>query len=102
VNWGQSADADRPSGLQWYEVSFYIKTAKVGEERLIYAVTYEFDPVMEQGYVYLPGKDDERYRRNVHTIYRGNEGSWFRASRAWEEVARPLIAKAKHRRQKDK
>jgi hypothetical protein len=92
VNWSQGIVAERPSGLHRYEVSVY---AKCPQERLIYVVFYEYDPLMEQGYVYLPGKDDERYRLNVSTIYRGVEGSWFRAWRAWENVARPLIAKAK-------
>jgi len=92
VNWSQGADAERPSGLQRYEVSFYVKAK---EERLIYVVFYEYDPSTEQGYVYLPKYSEEWGKLNEGTILHGVEGHWFRASRAWESVARPLIAKAK-------
>jgi hypothetical protein len=57
-------------------------------------VYYAFSPDAEQGYVYVPGESDEWYRLNVHTIFRGVEGKWFRAWGAWESVARPLIKKA--------
>lgn len=92
VNWSQGADAERPSGLQRYEVSFY---AKLPEEQLIYVVFYEYDPSIEHGYVYLPRYSEEWWKLNVRTIWHGVEGHWFRASRAWESVARPLIGKAK-------
>ena len=92
VNWSQGGDAERPSGLHRYEVSFY---AKVPEERLIYVVFYEYDPSTEQGYVYLPKYTEEWGKLNTRTILHGVEGHWFRASRAWESVARPLIAKPK-------
>ena len=91
VNWSQ-AIAERPKGLQRYEVSFY---AKMPNERLVYVVFYEFDPATEHGYIYLPSRADESYWLNVGTIARGVEGRWFRAWGAWEGVARPLIAGAK-------
>lgn len=93
VNWAQGAVADHPPGLERYEVSFYWQ--RITNEGPAYVVFYEYTPSIEQGYVYLPGKSEEWYRRNVSTIFRGVEGSWFRASRKWEEIARPLIAKAK-------
>jgi len=91
VNWSQQADAERPNGLRRYEVSFY---AKRQEERLIYVVFYEYDSSIEQGYVYFPKYGEDWWRLNVGTVARGIEGHWFRASRTWERVARPLIAKA--------
>lgn len=91
VNWSQPM-AEPPKGLQCYEVSFY---AKMPIERLVYVVFYEYDPAKEQGYIYLPGRADESYWLNMGTIARGVEGKWFRASGAWEGVARPLIAGAK-------
>jgi hypothetical protein len=91
VNWAQGAVAERPQGLTRYEVSFYWN--RITNEGPAYVVFYEYAPSIEQGYVYLPGPADEWFKRNVRTIYRGVEGSWFRASRRWEEIARPLIAK---------
>lgn len=93
VNWAQGAVAERPQGLARYEVSFY--WSRITNEGPAYVVFYEYAPSIEQGYVYLPGKSEEWYVRNVRTIFRGIEGSWFRASHKWEAIARPLIAKAK-------
>ena len=41
-----------------------------------------------------PGRTEQWYRLDVSTILRGVEGKWFRASKLWEGVARPLIAGA--------
>ena len=90
--------ADRPSGLQRYEVSFY---AKMPEERVIYVVFYEYDPATEYGYVYFPGRTEEWHRLNVTSILRGVEGKWFRAWSVWEGVARPRIAGVKTNRQRE-
>ena len=91
IDWSQGV-AEHPKGLQRYEVSFY---AKLPNERLIYVVFYEYDPATEQGYIYLPGRNDEWYRLNVSTIIHGVEGRWFRACSGWDSVARPLIAGAR-------
>ncbi len=86
--------AEQPHGLQRYQVSFY---AKWPTERVIYVVFYEHDPGTEQGYIYLPGRtdEDEWYRLNVGTIFRGVEGYWFRAGSRWDIVASRLIASAR-------
>lgn len=97
VNWAQGAVADRPKGLSRYQVSFYVKNKQKNEEYLVYVVFYEFDPANAQGYVYVPGRTDEQYERNTFSIYHGVEGNTFRAWQAWEDVAKPLIAKAKDR-----
>jgi hypothetical protein len=88
INWSQGPIAEPPKGLQRYEVSFY---AKMPNERLVYVVFYEYDPMTQHGYVYLPGRADEWYRLNVGTIYRGVEGRWFRAWSEWDSLARPLL-----------
>jgi hypothetical protein len=87
VDWSQSVD-HRPEGLQRYRVSFY---AKVPDEKLIYVMFYEYDPLRGSGYVYLPGRTDEWYWLNMGTIARGVEGHWFRASSDWDKVASKLI-----------
>jgi hypothetical protein len=92
INWAQGPVVERPPGLQRYQVSFY---AKLPAERRIYVVFYEYDPATGRGYVYLPAKADKWYALNVSTILRGVERKWFRAWKAWDEVAGPLVAGAK-------
>jgi len=73
---------------QWprYDVAFY-----AGTDKPVYVVAYQFSPSTQQGYVYIPPT-----RLNRSTIGRdGMEDWWLPASRAWERVARPLIAKTK-------
>jgi hypothetical protein len=91
VDWSHPM-VGHPTGLHRYEVSFY---AKMPDERLIYVVFYEFDPTIKQGYVYLPGRNEEWYQLNVSALIHGVEGKWLPAWSAWEDVARPLIAGAK-------
>ena len=61
----------------------------------MYAVSYAFDAVTGEGYVYLPGKDDENYRLNVHTIIRRVEGKWFHSWAKWDSVAEQQIESRK-------
>lgn len=86
----------RPSGLPRYEVSFFVKYANrpldSQTEQLAYVVLYEWDPAQRVGYVYLPGPSDTNYRLNVRSIHReGRNGHWFRATRARQDAAAPLI-----------
>jgi hypothetical protein len=75
IDWSKGIVAERPNELQHYEVSFY---ANHQGERLVYVVSYDYNPSTEQGYVYLPGKADESYRLNTFAIYRrGLEGTGF-------------------------
>jgi hypothetical protein len=99
ADWLSGAAADRPSGLQRYEVSFYVNDARAtgsqpGPERLAYVVSYEYDARTSRGYVYLPGKDDRWYPLNAATIYRDREGTWFHATRAWQDAVVPLVSNA--------
>ena len=57
----------------------------------MYAVSYAFDAVTGEGYVYLPGKKDENYVLDVHTIIRRVEGKWFHSWAEWDSVAQQLI-----------
>jgi hypothetical protein len=85
------------SGLQHYEVSFYegCRTRNdwctEKEPRLVYVVSYDYDPSSPRGFIYLPGKDDPSYDINVRTIWRRIEGNWFFATGSWEKFIRPVI-----------
>jgi hypothetical protein len=92
IDWSQGPVRETPKTLRRYQVSFYAGAPP--NERIVYVVYYVFNPGAGPGYVYLPGKSDEWYGLNVHSIFRGEEGKWFPAWNAWERVARPLIEKA--------
>ncbi len=97
INCSKGIIAERRTGLQHYEVSFYSKFP--GERpvyQVIYVVSYDYDPSMEQGYIYLPGKADESFKFNGRMWHgHGFEGNWSCATSAWESFVRPLIAKAR-------
>jgi hypothetical protein len=88
VDWSEGPTSEPPKSLPRYQVLFY---ANLPTERLAYAVVYAFDPVTGEGYVYLPGKGDENYRLNVHTIVRKVEGKWFHSWDKWDSIAQQLI-----------
>jgi hypothetical protein len=93
IDWPKGIVADKPRGLQHYEVAFY--TSLKGQPPA-YVVLYEYDLEKNQGFVYLPGQGDQWYAANVFSIAHGHdfEGHWLRATSAWESFVRPLIAKA--------
>ena len=96
VDWSSGAVSERPSGLERYQISFYVNdhsASRSGPARLAYVVSYEYDSATAQGYVYLPGKTDQWYSLNTESIYRGREGNWFRAAAAWQDAVVPLIAR---------
>jgi hypothetical protein len=93
IDWSQGRMSP-PKGLPPYEVSFYADFGDK-EEKRVYVVSHEYDPSSRQGYVYLPGKGERWYQLNAGSIFRGVEGNWFSAWSSWEDVARPLIEKAK-------
>lgn len=102
IDWPKGIVAERPTGLQHYEVSFYSGCRlsesgwRTSEPSLSYVVFYDYDPSMEQGYIYLPGEADELFKFNGSMWHgHGFEGNWSRATRAWESFVRPLIAKAR-------
>jgi len=101
IQWSKGVVAELPNGLQHYEVSFYSGCdigewgCRTSEPSLSYVVFYDYDPSMEQGYIYLPGKADELFKFNAIWHGHGFEGSWLHSTSAWENFVRPLIAKAK-------
>ena len=92
IDWSHGVVAERPIKLQHYEVAFY---AADPDTRLVYVVAYEYSPSTVQGYVYLPGRADQWYHLNTRTIFRRQEGNWFRATSAWNNFVGPLIARTK-------
>ena len=104
IDWSKGIVADRPIGLQHYEVSFYSGcqigeyNCRTSEPSLTYVVFYDYDPSMDQGYIYLPGNVGELGNLNgIRWHGHGYDGNWLRATSEWEKFARPLIAKAKAR-----
>ncbi|PYU96004.1 MAG: hypothetical protein DMG25_02825 [Acidobacteria bacterium] len=101
IDWSKGVVGQLPAGLQQYEVSFYTACrmseygCRTSEVSLVYVVLYAYSPSTEQGYVYLPGRDDELFKFN-HAMWHGHgfEGNWLRATSAWEKFVRPLIARA--------
>ena len=87
INWSKGIVAERPTGLQHYKVSFHSKLP--GERpayQVIYVVSYDYDPSMNQGYIYLPGKTDEwiKFQRMWHG--HGFEGNWACANECVGEL----------------
>lgn len=94
VDWASGFVTKRPSELRNFELSFYVRYANrpfsERTDQLAYIVSYAVDPATGEGYVYLPGRSDEPYRLNTRAIYRGCEGSWFRANVAWQAAFRDV------------
>ena len=97
IDWPKGMVAERPAGLQRYEISFYIGSREPETKvQGSYVVTYGFDPSTEHGYVYLPTGRERVWNTtfmNTAFIYHGVEGNWFHSSNKWESLVRPLIEK---------
>ena len=95
IDWPKGMAGERPADLQRFDVTFWMHNAPVAREMHgWYVVTYAFDPSSAGGYIYLPGRNDDGFRRNVSSIVHGVEGNWFHSSSTWEELVRPLVEKA--------
>jgi len=92
IDWTLGTANDRRPGRR-YQVEFYARKTPVAPEELAYTVLYQPGVDSQRGVVYLPGRLDEGYRRNVATIMRGDglEGQWFHATRAWDDAVRGLL-----------
>lgn len=88
MDWARGSVEAPRHGLRRYRIDFY---AKLPNERRMYVVWYEYDPLSHQGYVYLPGRGEEWYDLDVGTIIHGTEGKWFYASTTWNGLARSLL-----------
>jgi hypothetical protein len=98
IEWTAGTVSERPKDLPRYEVSFYMNVSNRFDSGPTYIVFYENDRATGNGYVYLPGRDDPQYRRNVFAIIRHIEGNWFHASRAWQSAVTPLLNRTAQRR----
>jgi hypothetical protein len=87
VDWA-AGPSNPGSGAETYRVSFYL-----AHYVKPYIVLYAYDHSKQQGYLYVPGKEDQSYRTNVSIVLRGVEGHWFRALPRWEDIVRPMIEK---------
>lgn len=87
ANWSTTVTSPGAS-LKRYRVSFFTDHSKDG---VGYVIVYAYDPASRKGYVYLPGRGEADYARNTFSIYRGVEGNWFLARKAWDDLAGPLI-----------
>jgi hypothetical protein len=77
--------ADAPSGDAWtrYVVVFDVQTAN-GIKRDAYTIVFARSRWTDEALIYLPGRGDETYRRNISTILRpGQDGQWHHATPAW-------------------
>ena len=68
---------------------------EAGPSHLCYGVRYAIARDGE-GFIQIPAAtdNDRDFRGNIQSIYRGVEGSWFRASARWEALVRPRIDEA--------
>jgi len=87
-----------PRDVKVYKVRFYCAAgdAPAREDaptHLCYGVRYAIAPD-GQAFIQIPAADDREFRGNTQSIYRGVEGSWFRASLRWEELVRPRVDEA--------
>jgi hypothetical protein len=83
VDWTEGVLAGAPDAPT-YEVRMYVEGREPPCDK--YAVLYRVDEA-GTGYVYLPRWDEEFGSCNMSLIARDVEGNWFRASKAWDEVA---------------
>jgi hypothetical protein len=87
---GAAAAAPEPS-LPRYTLAFDIQTAQ-GVKESAYVVEYCVDATTGEAFIYLPGRGEASYRRNVSTILRtGQDGTWRRASSEWSAALQQYL-----------
>jgi len=93
IDWPAGIARDRPRDLGVYEVMFYVQYPGRSNDELVYVVQYSHDRASGRGFVYLPGRSDHYYFRNVRTILHGDnlEGHWFYATDAWYDAVNHLL-----------
>jgi hypothetical protein len=97
ADWQQKALTDAPCFRRSFEVLFYLKwpgrdsALDRGPLQMIYATRY--CSTDSTGYVYLPGRGEPQYLRNIGTIIRGAaDGKWHPATAAWDSLMRSALA----------
>lgn len=87
---GEPADAPGPS-LPRYTITFDIQT-RDGIKTAGYVVQYAVDAANGHAFVYLPGRGEPEYRRNISTILREKQdGRWHRAAAGWSDALHPHL-----------
>jgi hypothetical protein len=76
--------------LARHTVSFYAETPRHAV-RMIYALSYVFEPRTGHGFVYLPRRGEPFYTLNVSTIMRGQEGEWHGADQRWSDAIATVV-----------
>jgi hypothetical protein len=91
---------EAPRNLEVFSVRFYCAAA--GEtpnesvpSHFCYGVRYAYPRSGERGYIQIPAAHDPEFPMNGQSIYRGVEGSWFRASEAWDDIVRDRLESAR-------
>ncbi|HZE72462.1 MAG TPA: hypothetical protein VE135_23365 [Pyrinomonadaceae bacterium] len=99
IDWKKGVIPEPTNQAHSFEVSFYMKWNQRhspedrGDLKLIYSVKYCPGMEGQAGYVYLPGKGEDRYIINSGTILRdGDDGKWHQAAAGWETLMKQLIA----------
>lgn len=75
VDWDRGEAADRPRGLETYEVRFLLEPR---DDPPAYVVLYEPDPENASGYIYYPASSG-------HIVAHGVADTWMYASSRWNE-----------------
>ena len=95
IAWGRGRIAKPPPIEETYEVSFYL----VGGG-MIYALRYSTDPSGAPGYIYVPGRGDPEYSRNIGRIgtgdrdFRNPTGEWYHATLDWGMLVQQALDNA--------
>ena len=84
IDWPRGMAAERPSGLQRLEVTFYVGVPQEPNATRKYVFAYEADPSNQRGFIFLP------YWKN-NLISHGVELNWFYATKRWNELIMPII-----------
>jgi hypothetical protein len=83
--------------LPRYLVEFFVQPPRE-RVQMMYTITYVRDPRTGDGYVYLPGRGEPGWKRNVQTILRdGLDGTWRHASSEWNRGMSAGLARAHQR-----
>lgn len=84
-----------PVKTRVYDVSIYFSTPRNPSNPRERGYTVRYAPSAGGGFIQIPGEGSPYYRGNTSVISRGVEGSWYRASKRWEDLIRPVIERAR-------
>lgn len=94
----QAGAVQLPRDSKVYKVRFYCAAGNEpvradAPTHLCYGVRYAISRD-GAGFIQIPDANDKEFKGNTQSIYRGVEGSWFRASARWEALVRPRVDEA--------